>query len=178
MSGDACRHRAPEARTKSATGTGPVPESGSRRRRRWRCRLRRGGQSSAGTEFRNAEHDANLCSGRSSRRRRLQSGPAMFRLPLQGMNAEMVTAFGILTSMVFANHLNSTTGGAFMRTMGIMLRIPEQRPLASVLVVIHLAICARESRFSVLLFAICFGLPGCLSGRLETSVLPLSQPAY
>ena len=100
-------------------------------------------------------------------------GPAMFRLPLQGMNAEMVTAFGILTSMVFANHLNSTTGGAFMRIMGIMVRIPEQRPLASVLVVIHLAICARESRFSVLLFAICFGLPGCLSGRLETSVLPL-----
>ena len=99
-------------------------------------------------------------------------GPAVFRLPSQGMNAEMVIAFGIFTSMVVANLLNWTIGGVFMRAMGIMVRIPKQILFPSVLVVTLLAIYSQEARFSVLLFAIGFGLLGYLFRRLEISVLP------
>ncbi len=99
-------------------------------------------------------------------------GPAVFRLPSQGMNAEMVIAFGIFTSMAVANLLNWTIGGVFSRTMGIMVRIPKQILLPSVLVVTLFVIYAQESRFSILLFAICFGLLGYLFRRMEISVLP------
>ena len=99
-------------------------------------------------------------------------GPAVFRMPSQGMNGEMVIAFGIFTAMVVANLLNWTIGGAFMRAMGIMIRIPKQVLLPSVLVVTLLAIYAQESRFEVMLFALGFGLLGYLFRRLDVSVLP------
>ena len=99
-------------------------------------------------------------------------GPGVFRLPSQGMNGEMVIAFGIFTAMVFANLLNWTIGGAFMRAMGVMVRIPKHILLPSVLVVTLLAIYAQEARFAVLLFALGFGFLGYLFRRLEISVLP------
>ncbi len=99
-------------------------------------------------------------------------GPAVFRMPSQGMNGEMVIAFGIFTAMVVANLLNWTIGGAFMRAMGIMIRIPKQVLLPSVLVVTLLAIYAQESRFEVMLFALGFGFLGYLFRRLDVSVLP------
>ena len=88
------------------------------------------------------------------------------------MNGEMVIAFGIFTAMVFANLLNWTIGGAFMRVMGVMVRIPKHILLPSVLVVTLLAIYAQEARFAVLLFALGFGFLGYLFRRLEISVLP------
>ena len=99
-------------------------------------------------------------------------GPAVFRLPSEGMNPEMVIAFGIFTAMAVANLLNWTIGGAFMRVMGIMVRIPKQILLPSVLVVTLLAIYAQEARFAVMLFAVGFGFLGYLFRRLEISVLP------
>lgn len=99
-------------------------------------------------------------------------GPGVFRLPSQGMNGEMVIAFGIFTAMVFANLLNWTIGGTFMRVMGVMVRIPKHILLPSVLVVTLLAIYAQEARFAVMLFALGFGFLGYLFRRLEISVLP------
>ena len=99
-------------------------------------------------------------------------GPAVFRLPSEGMNPEMVIAFGIFTAMAVANLLNWTIGGAFMRVMGIMVRIPKQILLPSVLVVTLLAIYAQDARFETMLFAVGFGFLGYLFRRLEISVLP------
>ena len=59
-----------------------------------------------------------------------------------------------------------------MRAMGIMIRIPKQVLLPSVLVVTLLAIYAQESRFEVMLFALGFGFLGYLFRRLDVSVLP------
>ena len=99
-------------------------------------------------------------------------GPGVFRVPSEGINGEMVIAFGIFTAMVIANLLNWTVGGAFMRAMGVMIRIPKQILLPSVLLVTLAAIYAQETRFSVLLFALGFGVLGYVFRRLDISVLP------
>ena len=99
-------------------------------------------------------------------------GPGVFRAPSEGMNGEMVVAFGIFTAMVIANLLNWTVGGAFMRAMGVMIRVPKQILLPSVLLVTLAAIYAQETRFSALLFALGFGVLGWLFRRLDISVLP------
>ena len=99
-------------------------------------------------------------------------GPGVFRVPSAGVNAEMVIAFGIFTAMVIANVLNWTIGGAFMRAMGVMIRVPKQILLPSVLLVTLAAIYAQETSFSAILFALGFGVLGYLFRRLEISVLP------
>ena len=99
-------------------------------------------------------------------------GPAVFRVPSEGVNGEMVIAFGIFTAMVVANLLNWTLGGVFMRAMGVMVRIPKQILLPSVLLVTLTAVYAQEARFSAILFALGFGVLGWLFRRLDISVLP------
>ena len=99
-------------------------------------------------------------------------GPAVFRVPSEGVNGEMVIAFGIFTAMVVANLLNWTVGGAFMRAMSVMIRVPRQILLPSVLLVTLLAIYAQETRLSALVVALGFGVLGYLFRRLEISVLP------
>ena len=84
----------------------------------------------------------------------------------------MVVAFGIFTAMAIANLLNWTLGGAFMRAMGVMVRVPKQILLPCVLLVTLLAIYAQETRFSAILFALGFGVLGYLFRRLDVSVLP------
>ena len=93
-------------------------------------------------------------------------------MPSEGLNGEMVIAFGIFTTMVIANLLNWTVGGAFMRAMGVMVRVPKQILLPSVLLVTLTAIYAQETRFSALVVALGFGVLGYLFRRLEISVLP------
>ena len=99
-------------------------------------------------------------------------GPAVFRVPAEGVNPEMVVAFGIFTTMAVANLLNWTLGGAFMRAMGVMIRVPKQILLPSVLLVTLTAIYVQETRFSALLVALGFGVLGYLFRRLDISVLP------
>ena len=99
-------------------------------------------------------------------------GPGVFRAPSEGLNEEMVVAFGIFTAMVIANLLNWTIGGAFMRAMGVMIRIPKQILLPSVLLVTLAAVYAQETRFPAILFALGFGVLGYLFRRLDISVLP------
>ena len=59
-----------------------------------------------------------------------------------------------------------------MRWMGIMIRIPKQFLLPSVLLVTMVAIYAQEASFSALLLALAFGFAGYLFRRLDISVLP------
>jgi len=48
-------------------------------------------------------------------------GPSVFKFTAEQVNTELVIAFGLFTAMVFANLLNWTIGGLFMRSMGIMI---------------------------------------------------------
>ena len=52
-------------------------------------------------------------------------GPSVFKFTQDAVNPELVVAFGLFTAMLFANILNWTIGGFFMRSMGIMIRIPK-----------------------------------------------------
>lgn len=99
-------------------------------------------------------------------------GPAVFRAPSEGFNSEMIIAFGIFTTMAFANILNWIIGGRIMRMMSVMARIPNQVLLPAVLLVTLLGIYAQETSFTSLWMAIGFGVLGYLMRKLDISVLP------
>lgn len=99
-------------------------------------------------------------------------GPAVFRVPSDGFNSEMIIAFGIFTTMAFANILNWIIGGRIMRMMAIMARIPSQILLPSVLLVTLLGVYAQATSFTSLWMAIGFGVLGYLMRKLGISVLP------
>lgn len=99
-------------------------------------------------------------------------GPSVFKFSSEEVNTELVVAFGIFTLMVIANLLNWTIGGVFMRSMGVMARIPKQYLLPSVLLVTLTSIYVQETSFNALWFTLGFGLLGYLFRRLDTSPLP------
>ncbi|MEM7683645.1 MAG: tripartite tricarboxylate transporter permease [Pseudomonadota bacterium] len=99
-------------------------------------------------------------------------GPAVFRIPSDGVNPEMVLAFGIFTAMTCANILNWLIGGRIMRAMSVMIRIPKQVLLPCVLLVTLTAIYVQETSMSALVVTLGFGVLGYLFRRLEISVLP------
>ncbi len=72
-------------------------------------------------------------------------GPSVFRLTPDQVNQEMVYAFGLFTAMIFANFLNWTIGGVFMRSMGIMVKVPKQRLLPIVLLLTLTAIYVQQT---------------------------------
>ncbi len=99
-------------------------------------------------------------------------GPAVFRVPSDGVNSEMVLAFGIFTVMVVGNILNWTLGGRIMRAMGVMIRVPKQILLPSVLLVTLTAIYVQETSMAAIWFTLGFGVLGYLFRKLGISVLP------
>lgn len=99
-------------------------------------------------------------------------GPAVFRVPSAGINPEMVLAFGIFTIMVVGNLLNWTIGVHVMRVMGMMIRVPKQILLPSVLLVTLTAIYVQETNLKAIWFTLGFGVLGYLFRRLGISVLP------
>lgn len=99
-------------------------------------------------------------------------GPAVFRLPSDGVNPEMVVAFGIFTMMILANLFNWTVGGVFMRGVGVMARVPKHILLPAVLLITLTGIYAQESSLAALWFAIGFGVLGYVFRKLGFSVLP------
>jgi len=99
-------------------------------------------------------------------------GPGVFRLPSDGINPELVMAFGIFTTMFLANGLNWTIGGAFMRFVGIMVRIPRPVLLPIVLLLTLTAIYVQETAMSAIWIALAFGLLGYLMRRIGMSPLP------
>lgn len=98
-------------------------------------------------------------------------GPAVFRVPSDGVNTEMVIAFGIFTTMVCANALNWVIGGRIMRAMAIMARIPTPILMPTVLLVTLLGIYAEQTNLTALIIAVGFGLLGYLMRKLDISVL-------
>ena len=99
-------------------------------------------------------------------------GPSVFRLPSEGTNPELVVAFGLFTMMMAANLMNWTVGGVFMRSMGIMTRIPKQRLLPIILLLTLTAIYIQETRMAAIWIAIGFGFLGYFMRRLAISPLP------
>ena len=103
-------------------------------------------------------------------------GPSVFRL--EGgvgdspLNPEMVTAFGIFTAMFIANALNWTIGGAFMRWIGFVARVPKNRLLPIVLLLTLTAIYVQETSMIAIWITIFFGLLGYAMRRVDMSPLP------
>ncbi len=99
-------------------------------------------------------------------------GPSVFRVPSEGSNPELILAFGLFTAMFFANALNWTIGGLFMRWVGVMARIPKSRLLPVVLLLTLTAIYVQETRMIAVWITIAFGLLGYVMRRIEMSPLP------
>jgi putative tricarboxylic transport membrane protein len=99
-------------------------------------------------------------------------GPAVFRLVPDQINQEMVYAFGLFTTMIFANGLNWTFGGVFMRWMGVMVKIPKQRLLPIVLLLTLTAIYVQQTTMFAVYVTLGFGLLGYLMRKLRVSILP------
>ncbi|MDJ0628998.1 MAG: tripartite tricarboxylate transporter permease [Rhodobacter sp.] len=99
-------------------------------------------------------------------------GPSVFRFTADTVNPELVVAFGLFTAMMVANLLNWTIGGAFMRVVGVMIRVPKHILLPIVLTLTLTAIYVQEARISAMWFAIGFGILGYLMRRLGISHLP------
>ncbi|MEM9048721.1 MAG: tripartite tricarboxylate transporter permease [Pseudomonadota bacterium] len=99
-------------------------------------------------------------------------GPQVFRLPSEGINPELVIAFGLFATMFLANFLNWTVGGIFMRGMGVMTRLSKARLLPVVLLLTLTAIYVQETSLTALWFAIGFGVLGFFMRNLGVSPLP------
>ena len=99
-------------------------------------------------------------------------GPAVFRLMPDQINPEMVIAFGLFTAMIFANLLNWTLGGVFMRSMGIMIRVPKQRLLPVVLLLTVTSIYVQQTSMFAIYVTVFFGMIGYFMRKLDLSVLP------
>lgn len=99
-------------------------------------------------------------------------GPSVFNFTTPEVNTELVVAFSIFTLMAVGNLLNWTIGGVFMRSMGVMARIPNRFLLPVVLLITLTAIYVQETSFSALWVAIGFGFLGFFFRVLDISVLP------
>ncbi len=99
-------------------------------------------------------------------------GPAVFKFTQDEVNPELVIAFGLFCAMFIANLLNWTIGGLFMRSMGVMIKIPKHVLLPVVLLLTLTAIYVQETRMEALLFALGFGVLGYFMRVLEISPLP------
>jgi putative tricarboxylic transport membrane protein len=102
----------------------------------------------------------------------LNPGPSVFRFTQDSVNPELVVVFGLFTCMTIANLFNWTIGGVFMRSMGVMIRIPKQLLLPSVLLLTLTAIYVQETRMESIWFALGFGVLGYLMRVVGISPLP------
>lgn len=99
-------------------------------------------------------------------------GPTVFRIIPDQINPEMVIVFGLFTAMIFANALNWTLGGIFMRATGIMVRVPKQRLLPVVLLLTLTAIYVQQTSMFAIYVTLFFGLLGYMMRKLDVSPLP------
>ncbi len=99
-------------------------------------------------------------------------GPAVFKFTVDEVNPELVIVFGLFTTMFIANGLNWTIGGIFMRSMGIMIRIPKHILLPIVLLLALTAIYVQETNMAAIGFTLAFGVLGYFMRTLAISPLP------
>ncbi|WP_204114477.1 tripartite tricarboxylate transporter permease [Shimia biformata] len=98
-------------------------------------------------------------------------GPSVFKFSTD-LNPELVIAFGLFTTMILANLLNWTVGGVFMRSLGVLVRIPKQYLLPVVLLLTLASLYVEETSMSAIWFAFGFGVLGYFMRRFEISPLP------
>lgn len=99
-------------------------------------------------------------------------GPSVFRITGDEVNSEMVLAFGLFTAMFVTNGLNWTIGGVFMRSVGVMARVPKHILLPIVLLLTLTAIYVQETAMSAIWIAVGFGFLGYAMRRVGMSPLP------
>ncbi|WP_025770849.1 tripartite tricarboxylate transporter permease [Thioalkalivibrio sp. HK1] len=98
-------------------------------------------------------------------------GPSVFRTSAE-INPELVIVFGLFTSMIFANLLNWTIGGVFMRHIGILTRVKKHILLPIVLLLTMTATYIQYTRLSAVVFLLFFGALGYAMRKLDISPLP------
>lgn len=102
----------------------------------------------------------------------LNPGPSVFRLPSEGINSEMVMAFGIFTLMILANITNWIFGGHVMQLMSVMVRVPKQILMPTVFLVTITAVYAQETSLYAIICLLGFGLIGLAMRLTKIPVLP------
>ena len=107
-------------------------------------------------------------------------GPAVFRFTeikeIEGfgtiINKDLVVAFAIFTLMVLGNLFNWTIGGWFLRSLGVLARVPKSIMLPLVLLITFTAVYVQDGGFIAIWIVLVFGAMGYLLRRLEVSILP------
>jgi len=99
-------------------------------------------------------------------------GPSVFSLPGGAFNPELAAVFGIFTAMVVANIFNWSIGGAFMRAVGVLAKIPRQHLLPVVLLLTLSAVYVQETRLDAVVFTLGFGALGWFMRKCRVSPLP------
>jgi putative tricarboxylic transport membrane protein len=107
-------------------------------------------------------------------------GPSVFRFreikEIAGygtiINKDLVVAFGIFTLMIMGNLFNWTVGGVFLRSLGILARIPKTLMLPIVLLVTFTSVYAQDGGFIAIWIVLFFGALGYMLRKLEISILP------
>lgn len=88
------------------------------------------------------------------------------------INNDLVVAFAMFTLMVLANIMNWTVGGAFLRSLGILVKVPKLIMLPVVLLITLTAVYAQDGGFIAIWVLLIFGLIGYALKRLNVSILP------
>jgi putative tricarboxylic transport membrane protein len=107
-------------------------------------------------------------------------GPSVFRFTeikeIEGygtlINKDLVVAFAIFTLMTLGNIFNWTVGWWFLRSLGILARIPKTIMLPVVLLITLTAVYAQDGGFVAIWVVLVFGLLGYVLRRLDISILP------
>ena len=102
----------------------------------------------------------------------LNPGPSVFRVPSEGVNTEMVMAFGIFTLMILANITNWIVGGHVMQFMSVMARVPKQILMPTVFLVTITAVYAQETSLYAVIVLLGFGLLGLVMRLVHIPILP------
>jgi putative tricarboxylic transport membrane protein len=88
------------------------------------------------------------------------------------INKDLVIAFAIFTLMVLANLFNWTIGGIFLRSLGVLARVPRSLMLPVVFLITLTAVYAQDGGFIAIWVVVIFGILGYILRRLEISILP------
>ncbi|MGI9382904.1 MAG: tripartite tricarboxylate transporter permease [Methyloligellaceae bacterium] len=107
-------------------------------------------------------------------------GPSVFRFTeikeIEGygtvINKDLVVAFAIFTLMVLANLCNWTIGGWFLRSLGILARVPKSIMLPVVLMITLTAVYAQDGGFVAIWVVVIFGAVGYVLRKLDITILP------
>lgn len=88
------------------------------------------------------------------------------------INKDLVVAFAIFTLMVLANIFNWTVGGVFLRSLGVLARVPKSLMLPLVFLITLTAVYAQDGGFIAIWTVTIFGVLGYILRKLEISILP------